>query len=44
MKNDNTSFYVARIIVDANGVIAVQDKRFLFEEEEEKFSKWFSIK
>ena len=44
MKNDNTSFYVARIIVDANGVIAVQDKRFLFEGEEEKFSKWFSIK
>ena len=44
MRNDNISFYVARIIVDSNGVLAIQDKRFLFENEEEKYRKWFSLK
>ena len=44
MKLDNTSFYVARISIDSNGIVSIQDKRYLWESEGEKYKKWFSLK
>ena len=47
MKNSNTEFYVARIVVDENGAISIEDKRFVFESENEennRYSKWFALK
>lgn len=44
MKNNNNSFYIARISVSDGGVVSVEDKRFVFENEGEEFSKWFSLK
>lgn len=45
MKESNTEFYVARIVIDNNGSITIQDERFVFEDSNNpQYSKWFSLK
>lgn len=44
MKNSNDKFYVARITIDSNGALSIQDKRFIYENEDSMYSKWFSLK
>ena len=45
MKESNTEFYVARIKISAQGTIHIEDKRFIFEsDEDDRYSKWFKMK
>lgn len=44
MKNSNTSFYIARLIISAIGDISIEDKRYVFESDGAKYSKWWSLK
>ena len=44
MKNSKDKFYVARITIDSNGALSIQDKRFIYENEDSIYSKWFSLK